>query len=143
VMYAGEVCEHGPAEAVIADPKHPYTRALLNALPRVDAAPGARLEAIPGELPDPAHPPFGCPFASRCPFVMDVCRAIDPPQCATSGRPGARGGCGGAPAAPRGPRLSEALRRRHGPALPLEAGRPRGRRRLVRSQRGRDARPRR
>jgi oligopeptide/dipeptide ABC transporter ATP-binding protein len=63
---------------VIAAPKHPYTQALLKALPRAEAVPGERLDAIPGELPDPTAAPPGCPFAPRCPFVMDVCRAVDP-----------------------------------------------------------------
>ena len=80
VMYAGRVAEYGPAEAVIADPKHPYTRALLNALPDVDLPATARLEAIPGELPDPADPPHGCAFAPRCPFALDVPHEIDPEQ---------------------------------------------------------------
>jgi peptide/nickel transport system permease protein len=80
VMYAGQVCEIGPLEAVISDAKHPYTRALLGALPRADVPRGARLEAIPGEPPDPADPPVGCPFAPRCPHVMDVCRSVNPPQ---------------------------------------------------------------
>jgi peptide/nickel transport system permease protein len=78
VMYAGRVAEYGPVDAVINDPKHPYTQALLNALPHVDVAADTRLEAIPGELPDPADPPHGCPFAPRCPFVMDVCGDVDP-----------------------------------------------------------------
>jgi peptide/nickel transport system permease protein len=80
VMYAGQVCEVGPQEAVVSDPKHPYTVALLSALPRADVPRGARLEAIPGEPPDPAEPPLGCPFAPRCPHVMDVCRSVNPPQ---------------------------------------------------------------
>jgi peptide/nickel transport system permease protein len=80
VMYAGQVCELGPVDAVVSDAKHPYTRALLGALPRVDAPRDARLEAIPGEPPDPADPPIGCPFAPRCPHVMDVCRSVNPPQ---------------------------------------------------------------
>jgi len=78
VMYAGRVCEIGPVGDVIATPKHPYTQALLKAMPRAEAAPRARLEAIPGELPNPAEPPLGCPFAPRCPHVMDVCRDVDP-----------------------------------------------------------------
>jgi peptide/nickel transport system permease protein len=78
VMYAGRVCELGPAADVIATPKHPYTQALLKAMPRAEASPEARLEAIPGELPDPAAPPRGCPFAPRCPHVMDVCSEVDP-----------------------------------------------------------------
>jgi peptide/nickel transport system permease protein len=79
VMYAGQVAETGPVEAVISDPKHPYTQALLSAFPRADVPPGARLEAIPGEPPDPREPPPGCPFAPRCPYVMDVCRSVNPP----------------------------------------------------------------
>jgi peptide/nickel transport system permease protein len=79
VMYAGQVCEVGPVDAVVSDAKHPYTRALLSALPRADVPRGARLEAIPGEPPDPAEPPPGCPFAPRCPHVMDVCRSVNPP----------------------------------------------------------------
>ena len=78
VMYAGRICELGPAEEVISSPRHPYTKALLESVPRADLPEGARLEAIPGELPDPAAIPPGCPFASRCPRVMDVCRRVDP-----------------------------------------------------------------
>jgi peptide/nickel transport system permease protein len=79
VMYAGQVAETGPVEAVVSDPKHPYTQALLSAFPRGDVPPGSRLEAIPGEPPDPREPPLGCPFAPRCPYVMDVCRSVNPP----------------------------------------------------------------
>jgi peptide/nickel transport system permease protein len=80
VMYAGQVAEVGPREAVVSDAKHPYTQALLGALPRADVSRGARLEAIPGEPPDPSDPPVGCPFAPRCPHVMDVCRSVNPPH---------------------------------------------------------------
>jgi oligopeptide/dipeptide ABC transporter ATP-binding protein len=80
VMYAGRIAEYGPVDAVVNDPKHPYTQALLNALPHVDVPRGTRLEPIPGELPDPADPPRGCPFAPRCPFVMEVCGDVDPEQ---------------------------------------------------------------
>jgi peptide/nickel transport system permease protein len=85
VMYAGRVVEYGPVDAVINDPKHPYTQALLNALPHVDMASDERLEAIPGELPDPTDPPRGCPFALRCPFVMEVCGDVDPVQFVVGG----------------------------------------------------------
>jgi peptide/nickel transport system permease protein len=78
VMYAGRVCELGPVGDVIEKPKHPYTQALLKAMPRAEATPATRLEAIPGELPDPAAPPRGCPFAPRCRHVLDVCREVDP-----------------------------------------------------------------
>jgi peptide/nickel transport system ATP-binding protein len=78
VMYAGQVCEVGPTEAVIDSPRHPYTEALLNSVPRAEVPAGARLTAIPGELPDPTAIPEGCPFAARCPSVMDLCRKINP-----------------------------------------------------------------
>ncbi|MGH9243747.1 MAG: dipeptide/oligopeptide/nickel ABC transporter permease/ATP-binding protein [Acidimicrobiales bacterium] len=78
VMYAGQVCEVGPARSVIEDPRHPYTRALLESVPRAALPSGALLHAIPGELPDPADVPSGCPFAPRCPSVMDVCRSVNP-----------------------------------------------------------------
>jgi oligopeptide/dipeptide ABC transporter ATP-binding protein len=80
VMYAGQVCETGPAEAVVKDPRHPYTRALIASIPRTDIAADEELDAIGGELPDPRSIPKGCPFATRCPEVMDVCWGVDPDQ---------------------------------------------------------------
>jgi len=79
VLYAGQVCESGPVEAVIQSPEHPYTQALLESVPRADLKPGDRLLAIPGELPDPTEAPVGCPFAARCRYAMDVCSDINPP----------------------------------------------------------------
>jgi oligopeptide/dipeptide ABC transporter ATP-binding protein len=79
VMYAGQVAEYGPADRVVSAPSHPYTRALLESAPRADLGAGVELQAIPGELPDPATVPPGCPFAPRCPSVMDVCRRVNPP----------------------------------------------------------------
>ena len=79
VLYAGQTCESGPIEAVIQSPKHPYTQALLESVPRADLEPGKRLLAIPGELPDPTDVPVGCPFALRCRYSMDVCSDINPP----------------------------------------------------------------
>lgn len=83
VMYAGQVVEGGPAEQVIRQPKHPYTRLLCTAAP--DPARAARLSgpgdggavtAVPehGEPPDLLHPPGGCRFHPRCPAAMQVCR---------------------------------------------------------------------
>jgi peptide/nickel transport system ATP-binding protein len=75
VMYAGEVVEEGPTEAILSDPRHPYTWALINAVPRIDRhVPGQRrLVTIEGTPPDPiAHPP-GCRFAARCPFRIAKC----------------------------------------------------------------------
>jgi peptide/nickel transport system permease protein len=78
VMYAGRVAEYGPVASVIADPRHPYTQALLNALPGVDMPATTRLEAIPGEPPDPSNPLAGCAFAPRCPHAHEVPHEIDP-----------------------------------------------------------------
>ncbi len=78
VMYAGQVCEIGPMRSVIDEAKHPYTKALLQSVPRAEIKSGTRLQAIPGELPDPAAPPLGCPFADRCTSVMDICRQVNP-----------------------------------------------------------------
>ncbi len=78
VLYAGQVCETGPVESVIGHPEHPYTQALLESVPRADLEPGERLAAIPGELPDAAVVPQGCPFAERCRYAMDVCADINP-----------------------------------------------------------------
>jgi peptide/nickel transport system ATP-binding protein len=72
VMYAGEVVEEGPTEQVLADPRHPYTWALMNAVPRLDAE-GGRLSAIEGMPPNPLDQPAGCRFAPRCPFRQPVC----------------------------------------------------------------------
>jgi peptide/nickel transport system ATP-binding protein len=80
VMYAGEVVEHGPVGPVFARPRHPYTVALLDCLPRADAAPAGRLlPAIEGALPDPAGAIRHCQFAPRCPMAADRCRREHPP----------------------------------------------------------------
>ena len=77
VMYAGRVCEIGPARQVLDAPQHPYTRALIAAVERRSEG-GGRLTAIPGDPPDPATVPPGCPFAPRCPYAMPVCRETMP-----------------------------------------------------------------
>jgi peptide/nickel transport system ATP-binding protein len=75
VMYAGEVVEEGPTEDILRDPRHPYTWALINAVPRIDRhTPGdRRLTTIEGAPPDPLDLPPGCRFAPRCPFRIDRC----------------------------------------------------------------------
>jgi len=74
VMYLGRIVERGSAQEVLRSPKHPYTQALLSAVPvpRLDA-PSAAIR-LPGETPSPANPPAGCHFHPRCPQAMDVCR---------------------------------------------------------------------
>jgi oligopeptide/dipeptide ABC transporter ATP-binding protein len=79
VMYFGEIVEHGPVEEVLHNPRHPYTQALLAAVPLADeAAPPVR--SLEGSIPDPSSPPPGCSFASRCPCVMPRCRSAAPPE---------------------------------------------------------------
>ncbi len=79
VMYAGEVVETGPAEAVFADPLHPYTRGLVETSKELDR-PTDRLREIPGELPTAATRPQGCLFAPRCPHVHERCLPAPPPM---------------------------------------------------------------
>jgi peptide/nickel transport system ATP-binding protein len=80
VMYAGVIMESGPVEAVLREPKNPYTRALLDARPRPGAPRGFRLKTIPGS--PPVHHEIGasCPFAGRCGLTIDICRTTAPPE---------------------------------------------------------------
>jgi oligopeptide/dipeptide ABC transporter ATP-binding protein len=85
VMYGGKVVERASVRELFQAPSHPYTRALLGALPRPNAE---RLEAIPGRVPPPDRMPPGCPFAPRCRFVIDRCSREMPPLApATQGEP--------------------------------------------------------
>ena len=73
VMYAGRIVERAPTRALFRAPRSPYTRALLDALPRLDAPPHAPLAAIPGRPPDLARLPAGCAFAPRCTNASERC----------------------------------------------------------------------
>jgi oligopeptide/dipeptide ABC transporter ATP-binding protein len=77
VMYLGRIVELGPARAVVARPRHPYTQALLSAVPQVHATRGARIK-LTGEPPSPLAPPDGCAFHPRCPYAQDICRRSRP-----------------------------------------------------------------
>ena len=78
VMYLGLIVESGPAEDIWTAPLHPYTQALINSIPRIDA-PGILPEALSGEVPNPANPPTGCRFHPRCPRAIDRCKKNVPP----------------------------------------------------------------
>ncbi len=79
VMYAGRVVESGPVSRIFNAPAHPYTKALLNSIPRMTDN-RQRLTAIEGQPPDLSHLPRGCAFAARCPAAFDRCRSEAPPE---------------------------------------------------------------
>ncbi len=78
IMYAGRIVEYGDAEAIFREPLHPYTQGLVKAFPSIKG-PRVRLASIPGQPPDLLNPPPACRFNPRCPYIMDVCKKIDPP----------------------------------------------------------------
>jgi peptide/nickel transport system ATP-binding protein len=84
-MYAGMIMESGPVEAVLRQPRNPYTLALLEARPRPGAPRGERLKTIPGAPPAQHEDNGGCPFAGRCALTVPICRAVTPPEVAFKG----------------------------------------------------------
>jgi oligopeptide transport system ATP-binding protein len=80
VMYLGKIVELAPREALFGAPRHPYTEALLSAVPEPDPSLEARTSRIilKGDVPSPSNPPKGCNFCTRCPKVMDICKTIEP-----------------------------------------------------------------
>ncbi|MBX3029432.1 MAG: ABC transporter ATP-binding protein [Chloroflexi bacterium] len=80
VMYLGRVMEIGPAETLVRDPRHPYTRALLSVMPSPDPAHRRERRILRGETPDASRVPPGCRFHTRCPLAFDRCRTEEPPS---------------------------------------------------------------
>ncbi len=78
VMYLGHIVESGDARSLFADPRHPYTRALLSAIPTLDGRRGDRRTVLTGSVPSPLAPPSGCPFHPRCRLARPECRAVCP-----------------------------------------------------------------
>ncbi len=86
VMYLGSAVEYGASQAVFADPRHPYTRALLSATPVADPERQQNRIRLEGELPSPVSPPAGCPFHPRCPVAVADCARAVPPLQSVAGR---------------------------------------------------------
>jgi peptide/nickel transport system ATP-binding protein len=74
VMYLGRIVERGSVDEVLRTPRHPYTQALLSAVPTLDLSTGRKIIRLQGELPSPASPPQGCHFHPRCPQAMPECK---------------------------------------------------------------------
>jgi peptide/nickel transport system ATP-binding protein len=81
IMYAGHLIEQAPSKELVREPLHPYSQALINAIPDPDPENRKRLRKVPpGEPPSLINPPLGCRFHPRCPYAMDVCRKQEPPE---------------------------------------------------------------
>ena len=78
VMYLGRLVETAPTRSLFATPRHPYTKALLSAIPSLDPDDRGRAQKLEGEIPSPTNPPPGCKFQTRCPMAIDRCRVEEP-----------------------------------------------------------------
>lgn len=78
VMYLGRLVETAPTRELFAAPRHPYTKALLSAIPSLDPDNHGDAQKLQGEIPSPTNPPSGCKFHTRCPYAIDICKQIEP-----------------------------------------------------------------
>lgn len=88
VMYLGNAIEHASSESIYRNPRHPYTRSLLSAVPVPNPERENTRFVLKGDVPSPSSPPPGCAFNTRCPFVTDLCRTKKPAPQAVEGDPG-------------------------------------------------------
>jgi peptide/nickel transport system ATP-binding protein len=79
VMYVGKIVELAATAELFNNPKHPYTEALMSAIPLPNPNPREKRILLTGEVANPADPPSGCYFHPRCPYVKDICAAEEPP----------------------------------------------------------------
>ena len=78
VMYLGNMVELGTSDQIFANPLHPYTEALLEAIPRTDVESNQELKILEGDIPSPIKPPKGCKFHTRCKYAFDKCKVVEP-----------------------------------------------------------------
>jgi oligopeptide/dipeptide ABC transporter ATP-binding protein len=85
VMYLGKIVEMGPVETIVYEPLHPYTNALIDAVPTPDPTQKGKRDVLRGEIPSAVNPPSGCRFHTRCPVAMDICSKEEPAIVNTEG----------------------------------------------------------
>jgi oligopeptide/dipeptide ABC transporter ATP-binding protein len=90
IMYLGKIVELADRDVIYSEPRHPYTRALLSAIPMPDPEVKRERMLLPGETPSPIAPPRGCSFHPRCPFAEPRCKEIEPALVSRGGSEGAR-----------------------------------------------------